>query len=92
MIFGVLFGFQLLFFLKSVYLVKQIEVIIIQSFGRYHKTLTPGLHLIVPFIDAPHVCYWTYVQQADNGRYYRFQKQYLVLTYVNLYMIFLSKM
>lgn len=72
--FGIALWVAFIVLLKSVYLVKQAEVIIIQRFGRYNKTLTPGLHLIVPFIDAPHVCFWTYVQQADNGKYYRFQK------------------
>ena len=61
-----------IFLLKAVYLVKQAEVVIIERFGKYYRTLTPGLQLVVPFIDVPHVCQWTYVRQVDKGRYYRY--------------------
>lgn len=38
---------------KSVYLVKQAETVIIERFGRYDRTLTAGIHLVVPFMEAP---------------------------------------
>ena len=67
---GISFWVVLLFLFKSVYLVKQAEVVVIERFGKYHRVLAPGLHLILPFVDTPHVCYWTYVQQIEH-RYYR---------------------
>ena len=36
--------------------VQEKEVIIIERCGKYSKTLTPGIHCIFPFCDAPRVC------------------------------------
>ena len=58
---------------KSVYLVHQAEVIVIESFGKYEKTLLPGIHFIIPFMEVPHRSRWTYVV-ADGRKYYRFSK------------------
>ncbi|MFT6765804.1 MAG: regulator of protease activity HflC (stomatin/prohibitin superfamily) [Alteromonas naphthalenivorans] len=74
--FGVCFFFGLMTLFKSVYLVKQAEVVIIERFGKYHCMLSPGLHFIVPFVDTPHVSRWTYVQQGENGRYYRYVQSF----------------
>ena len=54
---GVLFFaivLSLVLCVKAFYLVKQSEVVIIERFGRYDRTLYPGLHFVVPFVDAPH--------------------------------------
>jgi regulator of protease activity HflC (stomatin/prohibitin superfamily) len=72
--FGIAFWLGIIFLFKAVYLVKQAEVVIIQRFGKYHRTLTPGLHVIVPFMDSPHVAHWTYVQQTERGQYYRYAR------------------
>jgi regulator of protease activity HflC (stomatin/prohibitin superfamily) len=34
---------------------------IIERFGRYHTTLKPGLHFIIPFVDMPRTIHWRYV-------------------------------
>lgn len=34
---------------------------IIERFGRYHRTLTPGAHLTIPFVDTPRTIDWRYV-------------------------------
>lgn len=60
--------------LKSVYLVKQAEAIVIERLGKYHHTLAPGLHLITPFIDRPRVAEWSFVHPVDDKRYYRFNR------------------
>lgn len=39
--------------LKGIIIVKHQETVIIESFGQFSKVLGPGLHFIVPFIDAP---------------------------------------
>ena len=36
-----------------------IVAVIIERFGRYHKTLSSGLNFVVPFIDQPHIFTWT---------------------------------
>lgn len=61
---------------RSVYLVKQAEGIVIERFGRYHMTLHPGMHLIVPFIDVPRQVTWTFVKEVEGKRYYRYSKTF----------------
>lgn len=75
---GTFFGFSgicafiaIIVFIKSLYIVKQAEVVIIERFGKYHRTLTPGLHFVIPFMDTPHSCYWTFVYSDGRGQYYR---------------------
>lgn len=38
--------------IRSVLQVHQGYTYIIERLGKYHKTLTPGLHFLVPFIDS----------------------------------------
>lgn len=64
--------FFMMFLSKSVYLVNQAEVVIIERLGKYHRTLTPGLHFLIPFVDGPHSCVWTYVKQDYLGKYVRY--------------------
>ena len=76
-LFGII-GIGILFLLillsRSVYIVKQSEAVVIERFGRFQRLLGAGLHLVVPFMDAPHTCLWTYVQLVEKNRYYRFAK------------------
>ena len=81
--FEIFFGFvgtclfvMLVLVFKSMYLVKQAEVVIIERFGKYSRTLAPGLNIIIPFVDTPHVSRWTYVQQSEAGRYYRYVQSF----------------
>lgn len=57
---------------RSLYIVNQAEAIIIERLGKYHKTLAPGFHIVLPFFDEPHHCLWTYVRQNEFGKYVRF--------------------
>ncbi len=59
--------------IKSVYLVKQAEAVVIERLGQFHRIMGPGLHLIIPFIDRPRSVMWSYVK-GDDKRYYRFTK------------------
>jgi regulator of protease activity HflC (stomatin/prohibitin superfamily) len=76
LLFFVILGFFcILLVLKTVYLVKQAEAIVIERFGRYSRTLTPGLHIVVPFIEIPRLVQWTYLAVEGEGkRYHRFTK------------------
>lgn len=68
--------FFILALLKTVYLVKQAEAIVVERFGRYSRTLTPGLHIIVPFVEVPRMVQWTYlITQGEGKRYHRFVKE-----------------
>lgn len=71
-----LFGLiGLLVFVKNaIFLVKQGEAILIERLGKYHAILGPGIHLVIPFLDSPRTIFWSYVQEVDQKRYYRFTK------------------
>lgn len=65
------FVFLAIILFKSVYMIKQAEVIVVERLGRYDRTLTPGLHFVVPFLERPREILWTYIQEVERGRYYR---------------------
>lgn len=44
--------FAIALLMRSIRIVEQATAVIIQRLGRYHTTLGPGLHIIVPFIDS----------------------------------------
>ncbi len=82
MVFEFLFGacglvvlFLMILIFRSVYIVKQSEALVIERLGRFHRLLGPGLHVVMPFMDSPHVSVWTYVQVVEKNRCYRFAKQ-----------------
>lgn len=63
-----------LFLLRAVYLVRQAEAIVIERLGKYDRTLLPGLHFVVPFIETPRSVIWSFVEQSDGKRYYRYTR------------------
>ena len=67
-VFGVLAFFLLLVLSKATYIVNQAEVILIERLGKYHTTLTSGIHFVVPFIDVPRRTLWTFLHQLQGGR------------------------
>lgn len=56
--------------LKAVYVVKHEEVIVIERLGKYSRILTPGFHIIVPFVDELRESIWVFVVE-ERGKYYR---------------------
>jgi len=72
------FAFFALFFLvflsafflfKTLFMVKQAEVVIIERLGKFHRILQPGLHILVPFIDTPREVLWSFLVPDDRGRF-----------------------
>lgn len=60
---------------RSVYLIRQAEVVVIERFGRFSTILKPGMHIIIPFIDKPRKVLWSYiVYQQDGKRYQRYSQ------------------
>jgi regulator of protease activity HflC (stomatin/prohibitin superfamily) len=53
---------------RSLRIVPQTEVVIIERWGKYHSTLTGGLNVIWPFIDKPRKLTWRYVRQDIGGK------------------------
>lgn len=60
--------------LKSVYLVKQSTVIVIERLGKFKHVLHPGLHMIIPFIDNPRYVQWSYLGEDSYGRRIRLMR------------------
>lgn len=52
----------------GVKVVPQSETRVVERLGRYHKTLSPGLNFIVPFVDKFKVIYTRTVQNGMNGK------------------------
>lgn len=61
--FGLIFTIALIIFgltliSKGITVVQQSKTVVIERFGKYHKTLGSGFNVIVPFIDQPRFSYW----------------------------------
>lgn len=62
------FGFVFLMFLaialltvawKTIKIVPQSSVLLIERLGRFHRVAASGLNIIVPFFESPRAVYWT---------------------------------
>ncbi len=56
--------FVIVIIAKGIVIVKQAQVVIIERFGKYVETLTPGINWIIPIMDKPHLMEW-----RDNREY-----------------------
>ena len=70
-VFVVLFSFFLLVLVKamrnSLKIVHQAEVMIVERFGKYQRTLKPGIHWIWPIIESPRMINWRYMNVENNS-------------------------
>ena len=57
-----------IFIIKGIRVVQQAEVIVIERLGRYYKTLTSGIHIIIPILDKPRRIIWKYQVLTMDGR------------------------
>jgi regulator of protease activity HflC (stomatin/prohibitin superfamily) len=72
-LFAIIAFITLVTFLNSaVYLVRQAEVVIIERLGKFHRILTPGIHIVAPFLDRARQIVWTHVKESGDQRYYRY--------------------
>ena len=69
-IFAVGFIFLIVLLLRSVYLVQQAEVMIIERLGKFDRIIGPGLHIVIPFIEQPRKVVWTFMQSENGKRYF----------------------
>ena len=53
--------------LSCIKVVKQNQVIVIERFGKYQKTLRAGLNLITPVMDRPRAMMWRHKQTDISG-------------------------
>lgn len=56
--------------LKSCFVVKEKEVVVIERLGTPHNVLTAGIHFIVPFLDEPKVYDYRYTVTDKTGYSY----------------------
>lgn len=68
--FTILLVIVLVVIFSGMKIVKQQEAMIIESFGKYSQTLTPGLHWITPFVDQPRHILKMAKRTGLDGRYY----------------------
>ena len=47
----ILFILAVVFVMKTINIVPQQHALVIERLGKYHTTLAPGLHIVIPFID-----------------------------------------
>lgn len=68
---GLIGGFLFLVFIgisllvvawKTVKIVPQSSVLLIERLGKYHRLASSGLNIIVPFFESPRAVYWTNVR------------------------------
>ena len=64
---GVLFFFIIVLIVKGIIIVKEAQVVMIETFGKYTKKLEPGIHWIVPIIDKPHLMEWRNSREYMDG-------------------------
>jgi regulator of protease activity HflC (stomatin/prohibitin superfamily) len=59
--------FAALFVLSGIKIVQQSETIVVERLGRYDRTLTSGINIIIPILDKPREIAWRYVVQGYSG-------------------------
>src|SRR5579872_7029737 len=69
-IFGAIFLFLIILISKSVYLIRQAEIMIIERLGKFDRIIGPGLHVVIPFIEQPRKVVWSFVRQDTSGKRY----------------------
>ncbi len=61
---------------KSAILVQQAETVIIERLGKFDRILTPGLHIITPFLEQKRYSTWTFLYFSQNKRYETFTRHF----------------
>ena len=51
-------------------IVQQSQTVIIERLGKYYRTLSSGVNIIIPFIDRPRPMRWRYTMPGPNGQTY----------------------
>ena len=64
----VLAVFVIMFTAAGLKIVKQAEAMVIERLGKYHKTLGPGINIILPIFDKPREIEWKFIQEGIDGR------------------------
>lgn len=65
---GFLVLFVVVILIKGIRVIQQAETMLIERLGRYHRTLSSGINVIIPFIDKPRPIDWRYVRTDPTGK------------------------
>jgi regulator of protease activity HflC (stomatin/prohibitin superfamily) len=57
---------------KSIKIIQQAEVMIIERLGKYDRTLESGFQFIIPFLECPRPIAWKQNQMLNDGRKYSY--------------------
>ena len=60
--------FVIIIIAKGIRIIPQAHAMIIERLGKYHKTLTSGLNIIIPIIDSPREMQWKSLRKTLDGR------------------------
>ncbi len=60
--------FVLIFIMKGIKIVRQAETMVIERLGKYHKTLSSGINIIIPIFDRPRPIEWKYTIEGPDGK------------------------
>ncbi|MCX7983029.1 MAG: SPFH/Band 7/PHB domain protein [Syntrophales bacterium] len=67
--------FVITFAVKGLVIVKQAETMVIERLGKYHRTLSSGVHIIWPIFDTPRSIEWKFIKKdLDGNAYIRVEK------------------
>ncbi|MBR1977812.1 SPFH/Band 7/PHB domain protein [bacterium] len=69
-IFTVVLVLAILVFIQSVKIIRQAQVMIIERLGVYHRTLSAGFNLIIPFFDVPKELHVRTTVRGIDGRHH----------------------
>ncbi|MGL4907707.1 MAG: SPFH domain-containing protein [Bacteroidales bacterium] len=59
--------FAVIFVLSGIKIVQQSETIVVERLGRYHRTLSSGINILIPIFDKPREITYRHVLQGYNG-------------------------
>jgi regulator of protease activity HflC (stomatin/prohibitin superfamily) len=60
--------FVIIFAAAGIRIIQQSQTMIIERLGKYHRTLSSGINIIIPIIDQPRKIIWRYVREDFDGR------------------------
>lgn len=59
--------FVIVFIATGVTIVRQAEEVVIERLGKYHRTLSSGINVVIPLIDKKKKFQWRYVREDLDG-------------------------
>jgi regulator of protease activity HflC (stomatin/prohibitin superfamily) len=60
----------IIFTIAGVRIVQQSETVIVERLGKYSRTLSAGINIIIPIVDRPRSIIWRYTREGYDGRSY----------------------